>query len=72
MSKILTIECGMFMCETNVKVQRIIPNLNKVVLLQKWGAIYYPKSLWLFKSEISPLHFTDFTLVKLLHYNITM
>jgi len=41
-------------------------------LLQKWSVIYWLKSLWDFKSEISSLHFIDFTLVKLFHYNITM
>ncbi len=35
-------------------------------LLQKWGAIHQPKSLWDFESEISSLHFTDFTLVKVI------
>jgi hypothetical protein len=41
-------------------------------LLQKWGAIYKPKSLWGLQSEINSLHFTNFTLVKIIHYDITM
>ncbi len=35
-------------------------------LLQKWGVIYKLKSLWDLKSEISSLHFIDFTLVKVI------
>jgi hypothetical protein len=41
-------------------------------LLQKLGAIYLPKSRWDLKSEITSLHFTDFTLVKVIYYNITI
>jgi hypothetical protein len=37
-----------------------------ITLLQKWGAIYSPKSLWDLKSEIISLHFIDFTLVKVI------
>ncbi len=39
---------------------------HQETLLQKWGAIYQPKSLWDLKSEIISLHFTDFTLVKVI------
>jgi hypothetical protein len=35
-------------------------------LLLKWGAIHKLKSLWNLKSEITSLHFTDFTLVKVI------
>ncbi len=37
---------------------------DELSLLPKWGAIYYLKSLWDLKSEITSLHFTDFILVK--------
>jgi hypothetical protein len=37
-----------------------------LALLPKWGAIYQLKSLWDLKSEITSLHFTDFTVVKVI------
>jgi hypothetical protein len=49
-----------------------IVQLHYNSLLQKWGAIYEPKSLWDLKSEIISLHFIDFTTMKLFHYNITI
>jgi hypothetical protein len=39
---------------------------KELALLPKWGAIYLLKSLWDLKSEITSLHFTDFTLVKVI------
>ncbi len=47
-------------------------HMTSLRLLQKWGAIHYFKSLWDFLNEKSSLHFNDFTLLKLFHYNITM
>jgi hypothetical protein len=35
-------------------------------LIQKWGAIHWPKSLWDVKSEIGSLHLGDFTLDKVI------
>jgi hypothetical protein len=35
-------------------------------LIQKWGAIHLPKSLWAFKNEIGSLHLNDFTLIKVI------
>jgi hypothetical protein len=37
-----------------------------VTLVQKWGAIHCPKSLWDLKSEIGALHLSDFTTVKVI------
>jgi len=44
----------------------IVLQLIILALLQKWGVIYYPKSLWDFKSEITSLHFINFTLMKVI------
>ncbi len=35
-------------------------------LVQKWGAIHWPKLLWDFKTEIGSLHFSDFKMVKII------
>ncbi len=35
-------------------------------LVQKWGVVHWPKSLWGFKSEISSLYFSDIALVKVI------
>ncbi len=40
--------------------------MPKPSLVQKWGVVDQFKSLWDFKSEISSLHFNDFTLVKVI------
>jgi len=41
-------------------------------LVQKWGVVHEPKSSWDLKSEISSLHFSNFTLVKFISLNISM
>jgi hypothetical protein len=51
--------------------QNILRNIlwqvsNFITLPQKWRVIYYPKSLWDLKSELTSLHFTDFILVKVI------
>jgi hypothetical protein len=40
--------------------------LGSHALIQKWGLGHYVKSLWDLKSEIGSLHFSDFTLVKII------
>jgi hypothetical protein len=35
-------------------------------LLQKWGVVHEPKSLWDLKTEISSFHFNDFIVVKVI------
>jgi hypothetical protein len=35
-------------------------------LLQRWSAIHWPKSLWDLKNEMNSLHFSDFTMVKII------
>ncbi len=49
----------MYECENS-------PLSHELSLLPKWGVIYELKSLWDFKSEITSLHFTDFTLMKVI------
>jgi hypothetical protein len=39
---------------------------DNLTLVQNWGAIHSPKSLWDIKSEIGLLHLNDFTLVKVI------
>ncbi len=51
---------GIGICDILI-VTQIVDFLS---LPPKWGAIYYFKSLWDFKSEITSLHSTNFTLVK--------
>jgi hypothetical protein len=43
-----------------------------VSLLPKWGAIYYLKSLWYLKSEITSLHFTNFTIISLCRHHVSL
>jgi hypothetical protein len=35
-------------------------------IIQKWGAIHWPKSLWDLKNEIDSLHLNDFNLIKVI------
>jgi hypothetical protein len=41
-------------------------------LLQKWGAVHQPKSLWDFKSEITSLHFTNFIIISLCKHHVSL
>jgi hypothetical protein len=40
--------------------------------LPKWGVIYYLKSLWDLKHEITSLHFTDFTIISLCKHHVSL
>ncbi len=40
--------------------------VNVDALVQKWDAIHKLKSLWDLKNETCSLHFSDFTLVKVI------
>ncbi len=45
-------------------------NVNPTI--KKWNVIHQFKLVWDLKNEISSLHLSDFTLVKLFHYKVTM
>ncbi len=52
--------------------EQYINCMHKLALLQKWGAIYQPKSLWDLKTEITSLHFTDFTIISLCKHHVSL
>ncbi len=49
----------------------IIMNIEHA-LLQKWGAIHQPESLWDLKNEINSLHFTDFTIKSICKHHVSL
>ncbi len=64
-----------------IKYYLILGSIFNVLIIDVWSWCYHytkvgcsslAKSLWDLKSEMSSLHFSDFTLVKVIYYNITM